>query len=120
MPDLTKEQAETLAGIVVPAIREHAQSFLDSLDDEDKREMHPQALAALGTLSGIQGTFCEVAPKIDEAINSLGWIAKMFLGSAYALLLTFQTVLKAIAAPLCGTPAEPAKPKLSTNVKQSR
>lgn len=102
---LTKDQASALAAIIVPALKQHASTVVSGLTADEKKEMHPQAFAALETLSGITGTFCEVEPKIDHAINSLGWLAKKFLGSAYALLLTFQTVIKEIAATLC-----PAKP----------
>jgi hypothetical protein len=98
---MTREQAEALANIIVPAVKEHAKKIVDGLDDEDKANMHPQALAALDTLSGITGTFCKVEPQIDHIIDSLGWLAKWAMGPAYALLLTFQTILKQVAAVLC-------------------
>ncbi len=98
---LTKEQALVLAPLFVQALRENAKSVLDGLDDEDRKEMHPQAFAALETLSGVQGDFCKIWPQVDRAIDSLGWLAKMFLGGSYALVLTLQTIGKQIAAVLC-------------------
>lgn len=98
---LTKEQALALAPIFVAAVKEHAQNILKDMGDEDKADMHPQALAALETLSGIQGDFCKIWPQVDHAINSIGWLAKMFMGGSYALVLTLQTIGQQIAAVLC-------------------
>lgn len=102
---LTKEQAQALAPIVLSSIKKHATELLNSLDDADKREMHPQALAALGGLADIRGEFCHVAPTIDKAISDIGWLAKMILGGAYALLIAFQDILKQMQAVLCLAPA---------------
>lgn len=101
MSNLTKDQAEALASIIVPALKEHATATLSSLTDEQKNEMHPQAFAALETLSGIRGSFCEIAPEIDKSISGIGWFARSFLGHAYAMLLVFQTVIKDMQSALC-------------------
>jgi hypothetical protein len=107
MTQLTREQALALASIIVPAVKQHAQEHLDSLSDEQKDEMHPQALADLSALANIEGEFCKLEPEIDRMISSVGLIAKMFLGSTYAILKVFQTVLEQISAVLCAPTAAP-------------
>ncbi len=101
MSELTKEQAQFLGQIFVEEVKKNAKELLDGLDDEDRAEMHPQAFAALETLSNIEGQFCDIWPKITKSINQLGWIAKMILGDAYALVKTLQGIGERIAEVLC-------------------
>ncbi len=105
---MTKEQAEVFAGIIIPEIKANAKKISSDLTDEQRAAAPAQALAALDVLSGIEGTFCHVAPIVIHVIDSLGWLTQIFLGAAYAILQSFKAILTQIMAVLCVPAPAPA------------
>jgi hypothetical protein len=98
---MDKATAEALAPIVVAAIKEHAQKVVGEMTPDERDAQHPQALAALDVLANIKGEFCVVAPKINKAIDDLGWVIRVLYAAAYALLKTFQAIVQQMQAVLC-------------------
>lgn len=100
---MNKDLALALAPIIVNGLREHAQQTLANLNDEQKAAMHPEGLAALETLSNIQGDFCKVAPDIVSGIDRAGFFIRMFLGQFYAYLQVLRQIVVQMQTVLCKT-----------------
>lgn len=100
---MDKAAAEAFAPVVIDALRKYTKIVLTDLNEDQKKDMHPQALAALTTLSNIKGEFCHVAPQVVATIDGAGLIMKMFLGGYYALLLAFRALITQMQAALCPT-----------------
>jgi hypothetical protein len=98
---MDKQAALSLAPLIVEHVKTAAQETLDGMNDDDRRTMHPQGLAALESLAGIQGKFCDIAPEIVKGIDQAGFFVKLFYGNLFAYLKGFQAIVKQMQAVLC-------------------